>query len=35
MDTGRPGVARNLDARDIVAPFTPGALRGGSHVHIY
>ena len=25
----------NLDARDIVPPFTPGALRGGSHVHVW
>lgn len=31
----RPGVAENLDARDLVAPFTPGALRGGSHVHLF
>jgi hypothetical protein len=29
----RPGVAEPLDARDLVPPFTPGALRGGSHVH--
>ena len=27
------GVA-NLDARDLTPPFTPGALRGGSHVHM-
>jgi WD40 repeat protein len=25
----------NLDARDLVAPFTPGALRGGTHVHVF
>lgn len=31
----RPGEATNLDARDVVPPFTPGALRGGSHVHIF
>jgi hypothetical protein len=31
----RPGEAMNLDARDIVPPFTPGALRGGTHVHIF
>ncbi len=31
----RPGVARPLDARDLVPPFTPGALRGGSHVHVF
>lgn len=34
-DAARPGVAENLDARDIVPPFTPGALRGGSHVHVW
>lgn len=31
----RPGVARKLDARDLLPPFTPGALRGGSHVHVF
>ena len=30
-----PGVGINLDARDVTPPYTPGALRGGSHVHIY
>lgn len=35
VDVAKPGVAINLDARDITAPFTPGALRGGSHVHMY
>jgi hypothetical protein len=25
----------NLDARDVVPPFTAGALRGGSHVHVF
>ncbi|NIY48785.1 DUF3748 domain-containing protein [Cedecea colo] len=29
------GTASNLDAMDITAPFTPGALRGGSHVHVW
>ena len=29
------GETRNLDALDITAPYTPGALRGGSHVHVY
>ncbi|WP_058910694.1 DUF3748 domain-containing protein [Entomohabitans teleogrylli] len=29
------GVAANLDAMDITPPFTPGALRGGSHVHVW
>lgn len=28
-----PGVAEDLDARDLVHPFTAGALRGGTHVH--
>jgi hypothetical protein len=28
-------VANNLDARDLMPPFTPGALRGGSHVHVW
>lgn len=27
------GVVANLDARNLTPPFTPGALRGGSHVH--
>lgn len=31
----RPDVAINLDARDLTPPFTPGALRGGSHVHVW
>ena len=35
VHTGRPGMAENLDARDLVPPFTPGALRGGSHVHLF
>ena len=30
-----PDTHENLDARDIVAPFTPGALRGGTHVHTF
>ncbi|KFB99876.1 YidR family protein [Trabulsiella guamensis ATCC 49490] len=29
------GETRNLDAMDITSPYTPGALRGGSHVHVY
>lgn len=24
-----------LDARDLISPFTPGALRGGSHLHLF
>lgn len=35
VDTRRPGLAANLDARDLTPPFTPGALRGGSHVHVW
>lgn len=35
VDARRPGVAVNLDARDLAPPFTPGALRGGSHVHVW
>lgn len=30
-----PGTAANLDARDLAPPFTPGALRGGTHLHIW
>lgn len=29
------GSTHNLDAMDITAPWTPGALRGGSHVHVF
>lgn len=25
----------NIDARNVHAPYTPGALRGGSHVHVF
>jgi len=35
VETARPGVAATLDARDLTPPYTPGALRGGSHVHIF
>ena len=31
----QPGVIEPLDARDLVPPFTAGALRGGSHVHVF
>jgi hypothetical protein len=30
----QPGLIERLDARDLVPPFTTGALRGGSHVHV-
>ena len=35
VDVAQPGAVRNLDARDLTPPFTPGALRGGTHVHIW
>lgn len=35
VDVARPGVARPLDAMNYAPPFTPGALRGGSHVHVF
>jgi hypothetical protein len=35
VDANNPGVARPLDARNLVPPFTPGALRGGTHVHVF
>ena len=35
VDAARPKVAVNLDARDLTPPFTPGALRGGTHVHTF
>jgi hypothetical protein len=35
VDAWQPGVIENLDARDVMPPFTPGALRGGSHVHVF
>lgn len=35
VSTERRAAAKNLDARDITPPFTPGALRGGSHVHVW
>lgn len=34
-DIRDPRAIENLDARDIIPPFTPGALRGGSHVHVW
>jgi hypothetical protein len=35
VDLAVPGLAHALDARDLVPPYTPGALRGGSHVHVW
>ncbi len=33
VNPDKPGAIAFLDARDSVAPFTPGALRGGTHRH--
>lgn len=33
IDVERPGQPVWMDARDLVPPFTPGALRGGTHAH--
>jgi hypothetical protein len=30
-----PESISNLDARDLVSPYTAGALRGGTHVHVF
>jgi hypothetical protein len=35
VDANNPGVTWPLDARNLVPPFTAGALRGGSHVHVF
>lgn len=35
VDIDKPNVAIPLDARDLESPFTPGALRGGTHVHVF
>lgn len=35
VDAGAPGVARSLDAMNYAPPFAAGALRGGSHVHVF
>jgi hypothetical protein len=35
VELAHPGRARLLDARDLSLPFTPGALRGGTHVHVW
>ncbi|OKP03579.1 DUF3748 domain-containing protein [Xenorhabdus eapokensis] len=31
----QPNVAINIDAMDITPPYTAGALRGGTHVHVF
>lgn len=35
IDIDKPGVPVFMDARDIDPPFTPGALRGGTHAHAW
>ncbi len=35
LRAGLPDTLATLDARNIVSPFTPGALRGGTHVHVF
>jgi WD40 repeat protein len=35
VDLDNENAAAPLDARDIAPPFTPGALRGGTHVHVF
>lgn len=35
VDVGEPGSYRPLDAAAYAPPFVPGALRGGSHVHVF
>lgn len=35
VDVRKSGIAVHLDARNLSPPFTPGALRGGSHVHVW
>lgn len=33
VNTGQPNVPIYMDSRDVTFPFTPGALRGGTHRH--
>jgi len=35
LHADQPDVPVTLDARDLTPPFTPGALRGGTHVHTF
>ena len=35
LDEAYPSEIQPIDARDVTAPFTPGALRGGTHVHVW
>jgi hypothetical protein len=33
VNVDQPGIVINMDSRDVTYPFTPGALRGGTHRH--
>ncbi|MBI1371034.1 MAG: DUF3748 domain-containing protein [Planctomycetes bacterium] len=35
LHADRPAWPITLDARDLVSPYTPGALRGGTHLHAF
>ncbi len=35
VDLGESARSIPLDARDLAPPFTPGALRGGTHLHVF
>ncbi|WP_246109869.1 DUF3748 domain-containing protein [Roseimaritima multifibrata] len=35
LDLAKVGCVTNLDGRDLVPPFTQGALRGGTHLHAF
>lgn len=35
LDETQLQATQAIDARNVIAPFTPGALRGGSHVHVW
>jgi dipeptidyl aminopeptidase/acylaminoacyl peptidase len=35
VDLDRQNAVTPLDARDLTPPYTPGALRGGTHVHVF
>ena len=35
VDLSTPGIAVNLEARTLTLSLTPGALRGGTHVHVF
>jgi Tol biopolymer transport system component len=35
VSADQPGQIVNLDARNLESPYTPGALRGGTHLHMF